>query len=42
MNAEGGSEQDVNNRIKAVWQKRKDLAGVLRDAKLYTRKGIGL
>ena len=34
MNANGGCEQDVKNRIKAAWQKWKDLAGVLCDAKM--------
>ena len=33
MNAKGGCEQDVNNSIKTAWQKWKDLAGVLCDAK---------
>src|SRR6218665_607365 len=34
MNAKDGCEQDVKNRIKAAWQKWKDLAGVLFDAKM--------
>src|SRR6218665_2868917 len=34
MNATGGCEQDVKNRIKAASQKWKDLAGVLCDAKM--------
>ena len=40
MNAKGGCEHDVKNRIKAAWQKLKDLAGVLSDAKISKRKGI--
>ena len=34
MHAKGGSEQDVKNRIKAAWQKWKDIEGVLCDAKM--------
>ena len=34
MNAKGGCEHDVKNRIKAAWQKWKDLTGVLCDAKM--------
>src|SRR6218665_967776 len=34
MNAKGGCEQDVKNRIEAAWQKWKDLASVLCDAKM--------
>src|SRR6218665_878126 len=45
MNAKGGCEQDVKNRIKAAWQRWKDLAGALCDVKMtkylkgkYTRQ----
>ena len=36
MNAKGGCEQNVKNRIKAAWQKWQDIhvAGVLCDAKM--------
>ena len=34
MNANGGSEQDIKNRIKAAWQKWTDLADVLCDAEM--------
>jgi len=34
MNTKSGCEQDVKNKIKATWQKWKDLAGVLCDAKM--------
>ena len=34
MNAKGGCEQDVKNRIKTAWQKWRDLAGVLCEAKM--------
>ena len=34
MNANGGSEQDVKNKIKVAWQKWTDLAGVLCDEKM--------
>ena len=40
MTAKGGCEQDVKNRIKAAWQKWKDLQDVLCDAKISKRKGI--
>ena len=42
MNAKSGCEQDVKNRIKAAWQKWKDLAGLVccKNAKISKRKGI--
>ena len=40
MNAKGGCEHDVKNRIQASWLKRKDLADVLCDAKISKRKSI--
>jgi len=44
MNAKSGSEHDVKNRIKAAWQKWKDLAGVLCDAKMsnHQKRKVGL
>ena len=38
MNAKGGCEQDVKNRIKAAWQQWKDLAGVLCDVNMSKEK----
>lgn len=37
MNAKGGCEQDVKNRIKAAWQKWRDLSCVLCDPKITVR-----
>jgi hypothetical protein len=34
VNAKGGCEEDVKNRIKAAWQKWKDLSGVVCDRKM--------
>jgi len=34
VNAKGGCEEDVKNRIKAAWQKWKELSGVVCDRKM--------
>ena len=37
INAKGGCEQDINNRIKAAWQKWRDLSGLVCDKKMSVR-----
>jgi len=37
VNAKGGCEQDVKNRIKTAWQKWKELSGVVCDRKMPVR-----
>jgi len=37
INAKGGCEEDAKNRIKAAWQKWKELSGVVCDRKLRVR-----
>ena len=37
VNAKGGCEEDVKHRIKAAWQKWKELEGVVCDRKMPVR-----